>query len=247
MSHCSSRALELTRLLYTLSLLISSGIGFGICQRLLSQLSYAHPPDSDPQFRAALAPDVFSGREHELEVAPAEGVTLVLACRSLKRAEGARTKLYGLLDLELEKRRKLHGQDAHAIKFRRNVKIELLELDLAQVGSVFKAADELRRSWVVLPTIHPPSHPSVSSLKIDTHPPSHLRHTATPTYPTSSATPASPPSPGSITSVPPGRCSSRASSSARACPASRSRTSANAAPTASGGCGSAMCSRILRW
>lgn len=64
-----------------------------------------------------------------------------MACRSVKRAEVARKFLYNFLDQHIARLEKGRGAkyDGHADKVRKNVKIEIEELDLASVRSVEKA------------------------------------------------------------------------------------------------------------
>lgn len=116
-----------------------SGVGFGVCKRLLFQLSYAHPPDSEPEFVNLLDRSSLGS----LHVSPCSGLTLVLACRSLSKAEVARKELYAALDEELATRKRQPGYDGHGDLFRANVKINVQYIDMASMGSVFAAAKEL--------------------------------------------------------------------------------------------------------
>jgi 3-keto steroid reductase len=118
-----------------------SGVGYGICERLLEQLSYARPPDATPQLRAVLDAAALADVPTP---PPADGLTLVLACRSLGRADAARTTLLRGLDAALAAR----GPDAHAQRFRANLRIELQYVDMAAMRSVFDAAAELCRKCV---------------------------------------------------------------------------------------------------
>jgi 3-keto steroid reductase len=67
-----------------------------------------------------------------------QGLTLIMACRSTKRAEVARTKLYSHLDAHIEHQKKLPGYDGHADTFRSNLKIEIQYLDLAIIQSILR-------------------------------------------------------------------------------------------------------------
>ncbi|KAH9921834.1 hypothetical protein B0H21DRAFT_766557, partial [Amylocystis lapponica] len=70
-------------------------VGFGICHRLLFQLSQPNPPDAAPIaiFRSAETPS-----EHDAAFGSAPPpTTIIMACRNRARAETARTKLYALL------------------------------------------------------------------------------------------------------------------------------------------------------
>lgn len=119
----------------------NGGVGFGICKRLLLQLSHAHPPDAEPVLIPGLDRASLSGARST----PCTGVTLILACRSVKRAEVAREQLYTALDEELERRMRAPGYDGHGQVFRPNVKIEVQYLDLASMSTVFAAATQLSK------------------------------------------------------------------------------------------------------
>lgn len=112
------------------------GVGFGICQRLLFQLSQAHPTDALPQ---AFAPDT---QTTEIPTTY-NGLTLIMACRSEKRAAEARAKLLRLFNAHVEILRKSPNYDGHAHKFRENFDIQFHYLDLASIVSVFRFAEEL--------------------------------------------------------------------------------------------------------
>jgi 3-keto steroid reductase len=121
-----------------------SGVGFGICHRLILQLSNAHPEDAQLQ----LASVVDTNDLGDITFDPCEGLTLVMACRSISRAEKARTELYGLLDEDLARRKATGTYDSHAKRFRENLHIELQQLDLASMTSVFRAAGEISQRCV---------------------------------------------------------------------------------------------------
>jgi hypothetical protein len=73
-----------------------------------------------------------------------------MACRSTKRAEVARKKLYCLLDAHIEKQRRQSDYDGHAHEFRRNLNIQIHYIDLAVVSTVFRFAEELLQQSVHL-------------------------------------------------------------------------------------------------
>ena len=122
------------------------GIGFSICHRLLIQLSYRNPPDTLPQ------PEVLK-RAHideqlkdvEQEYSGCEGLTVIMACRNAGKAESARKELLQLLDEDIAQRKKRPDYDGWAEKFRENVQIDVGQLDLASMSSVFKFAEEVKR------------------------------------------------------------------------------------------------------
>ncbi|KAK7049730.1 3-keto-steroid reductase [Paramarasmius palmivorus] len=104
----------------------NGGVGFGICQRLLYQLSQSTPSD------LLLGPH---GESVDFDF-PCEGLTLIMACRSKKRAQAARDQLFSLLDTFILNLRKQPGYDGHADAFRKNVQIDIHELDLGMLKSV---------------------------------------------------------------------------------------------------------------
>jgi 3-keto steroid reductase len=112
-------------------------VGFGICQRLLFQLCEKDPQDARPQ---SFSPDANYDLPPECD-----GLTLIMACRSTKRAEEARTLLLSLFDSHIDKLRKQPGYDGHAHEFRKNVNIEIHALDLASISSVFRFAEGMSR------------------------------------------------------------------------------------------------------
>ncbi|KAF7331832.1 hypothetical protein MKEN_00063300 [Mycena kentingensis (nom. inval.)] len=117
----------------------NGGVGFGICKRLLLQLSTENPPDSWPQQWATRSthPDV------ALEPPTANGLTLILACRSVARAEAARDDLYHQLDAHIKLLRKHKEYDGYADEFRHNLTIEVEQVDLARLDTVFAFAQRV--------------------------------------------------------------------------------------------------------
>ncbi|KAH0839589.1 NAD(P)-binding protein [Lanmaoa asiatica] len=113
----------------------NSGVGFGICHRLLFQLST-------------------SGRDsvsNELEL-NCDGLTLILACRSKQRADAARAKLYDIADEQVRRAKCSPDYDGHAEIFRKNLHIAIHIIDLADIQSVLHFADEIAQKWVPLHT-----------------------------------------------------------------------------------------------
>ncbi|CAE6471419.1 unnamed protein product [Rhizoctonia solani] len=108
----------------------NSGVGFGVCQRLLVQFSQKSPPDASPK---AQKRRITSTEDETSPFLPADGLTLILACRSTQRAETARSNLFKHIDDELAKRDTPHGRS-----FRKNLDIEIVKLDLSSVESVFE-------------------------------------------------------------------------------------------------------------
>ncbi|KAF9076702.1 hypothetical protein BDP27DRAFT_1313759 [Rhodocollybia butyracea] len=125
----------------------NSGVGFGICQRLLCQLSERTP--SDTLIKPLELPgnsynEIHKADQFEL---PCEGITLIMACRSIQRAEIARTKLLQILDKHIEMLRNAPNYDGHAASFRRNVKIAIHSIDLSSLKSIPKFVQELQNRY----------------------------------------------------------------------------------------------------
>lgn len=120
---------------------VASGVGFGICHRLLVQLSYPNPPDARPFFHVnpqdAVDRPSTSGILDEYTFDPKAGVTIIMACRDPRRAQDAQAQLYRLLDQHIAKFKPGSDEKRHATTFREGVKLELEMLDLASVQSVF--------------------------------------------------------------------------------------------------------------
>ncbi|KAG5353630.1 hypothetical protein C0989_004311 [Termitomyces sp. Mn162] len=70
-----------------------------------------------------------------------------MACRSMTRAEAARTNLLGLLDSYINRLQKEPGYDGYAHSFRKNVIIDIVCIDLAMISTVFKFADEVTNKY----------------------------------------------------------------------------------------------------
>ncbi|KAF5372003.1 hypothetical protein D9615_008107 [Tricholomella constricta] len=114
----------------------NGGVGFGICQRLLFQFCNPNPTDALPQSFAV------DSDTSDLPV-ECDGLTLIMACRSVKRAEAARTKLLALLDAYISRLKRKPNYDGHAHAFRKNLIIDIVSVDLAMISTVFKFADEV--------------------------------------------------------------------------------------------------------
>lgn len=121
----------------------SSGVGFAICQRLLTQLSYSSPPDVASREDSHQAPPLYP-------FTPTKSFTLILACRSPERASAARQRLLTFIDAEVARQRKIPGYIGHADDFRRGLSIDCLLLDLTSMESVFKFAKEARQRYSFL-------------------------------------------------------------------------------------------------
>ncbi|KAI0820494.1 hypothetical protein BC628DRAFT_1422829 [Trametes gibbosa] len=111
----------------------NGGVGFGICHRLLVQLSSLHPSDAQPHFN--FRRDKALGMK-AAQRSPDAGVTIIMACRDPKRAQDARDKLYGLLDEHIAKIEPGTEERLYAVAFRKSVRLDVEKLDLSSVKSV---------------------------------------------------------------------------------------------------------------
>ncbi|EJD00851.1 uncharacterized protein FOMMEDRAFT_21336 [Fomitiporia mediterranea MF3/22] len=128
----------------------NAGVGYAICQRLLLQLAQRLPSDGLPQRSIARSISIDEAAEIDLEdFAECEGITLILACRSVSKAEQARKEFVALLDNEVEKiKRTKGGADAnHAQSFRDNVDLVVQRIDLASAESVFSFARAINSKY----------------------------------------------------------------------------------------------------
>ncbi|KAF8803954.1 3-keto sterol reductase [Phlegmacium glaucopus] len=117
----------------------NSGVGFGICQRLLFQLCQPNPPDALPQ---PFASDI---KLNERGPAVYKGITLIMACRNRKRAEAARTKLLLWLEDQVSMLSSRPDDNGHARTFHAQCDVQIHELDLALISSVLSFAATMRQ------------------------------------------------------------------------------------------------------
>lgn len=110
---------------------------------MLVHLSQKCPPDAEPQFKS-----VFPSKAPQ-DTAPTalyDGLTLILACRSEKKAQEARFKLLQKLDRHVAVEKQKPGYDGHAERFRENLQIAFHQVDMSRAHSVFKFCGELSRT-----------------------------------------------------------------------------------------------------
>ncbi|KZT66193.1 hypothetical protein DAEQUDRAFT_695988 [Daedalea quercina L-15889] len=119
----------------------NGGIGFGTCHRLLVQLSQRHPPDAQPYFTSVLPSN------EQSPVEPTCDLTIIMACRSVQRAEEARQKLYNLLDTHINTIPSNTPEYDYATEFRMNVRLEIHRLDLSVIRSVLDFSKELLQKY----------------------------------------------------------------------------------------------------
>ena len=72
-----------------------------------------------------------------------QGLTLIMACRNVKKAEVARQSLYKKLDAHIIRQKQLSEYNGLAEQLRENLRIEIHSLDLAVIQSVFDFAAEI--------------------------------------------------------------------------------------------------------
>jgi len=126
---------------------ISSGVGFGICQRLLSNfLGLEQPVDSLPQALAT------PGDTLPCQYTPCTSLTIIMACRSKKAGEGAREKLLKKLDEDIKYRSKTGTpeQRTRYNKFRETVRLDIMPLELSYSSSVLDFCDMVQQRYVTL-------------------------------------------------------------------------------------------------
>ena len=126
-----------------------SGIGFGICHRLLHNVlqNSTTPDDAGPVFPRSGAEGESQGIEY-----PCDGLTLIMACRSRQRAENARKKLLKMFEDDVAQfllgssGREAETERRRVEKFCENLVVEVHLLDLASVKSTLAFADEVTRT-----------------------------------------------------------------------------------------------------
>ncbi|KAF8164871.1 3-keto sterol reductase [Crassisporium funariophilum] len=117
----------------------NGGVGFGICQRLLLQLCQPNPPDALPQLFASNIKKEGKGP------ATYTGVTMILACRNMKRADKARTKLLHWFEEHVDELSQRPEDDGYATAFLANCEVQIRQLDLASIQSVLEFAATMRK------------------------------------------------------------------------------------------------------
>lgn len=123
---------------------IYSGVGFGACERLLEQLSSEHQTDANPQFNIPVeSKDVPDERPQW------SGLTLIMVCRNMQKAEAARGKLLSYLDQILKARTANGAPDEYGQNFRENLVIEIEKCDFTSVKSVVDCARGMRLKSVL--------------------------------------------------------------------------------------------------
>jgi 3-keto steroid reductase len=116
-----------------------SGVGFGACQRLLEQLSSEQQSDANPQFDIPVeSKDVPDERPQW------SGLTLIMVCRNVEKAEAARDKLLSYLNRILGARRAKGIPDEYGQNFRQNLVIEIEKCDFTSIKSVVVCARGMR-------------------------------------------------------------------------------------------------------
>ena len=115
-------------------------MGYGICQRLLVQLTSQIPSDSLPQdFEDAS----LSGQPQKYT-----GLTLIMACRSVSRAQKARNELLQFFDSHIQQIQSSAEYDGHAEEFKKNLSVEVEYVDLASIKTVLEFAKRVNQKYV---------------------------------------------------------------------------------------------------
>ena len=120
---------------------LCSGVGFGICRRLLCNLAQNSSEDARPLFP-------LSGTTDATDIPyPCAGLTLIMACRNRQRAEVARKQLLEQFEKDIAPLcRSTPGEAERVAAFRKNLVIAIHSLDLASVQSTLAFADEVART-----------------------------------------------------------------------------------------------------
>ena len=125
---------------------ISSGVGFGICQRLLSNfLGLEQPVDSLPQALAT------PGDTVPCQYAPCTSLTIIMACRSKRAGEEARENLFKKLDEDIKYRSKkgTPEQRTRYNQFRERVRLDIRPLELSHSSSVLDFCELVQQQHVI--------------------------------------------------------------------------------------------------
>lgn len=125
---------------------IPSGVGFGICQRLLSNfLGLEQPVDSLPQALAT------PGDNLPCPYVPCARLTIVMGCRSRKYGGDARKKLLKELDenIEYQCKKATPEQRTRYRRFRETVQLDILPLELSHSSSALDFCDAVQQRYVI--------------------------------------------------------------------------------------------------
>ena len=109
----------------------------------MDQLSSEHQTDANPQFDIPV-----ESKDTPDERPRWSGLTLIMVCRNMQKAEAARGKLLSSLDRILGTRRAKGIADEHGQNFRENLVIEIEKCDFVSVTSVIDCARGMRTKSV---------------------------------------------------------------------------------------------------
>ena len=118
-------------------------MGVGACERLLEQFSSEHQTDANPQFDIPVESKDVPGDRPQWS-----GLTLIMVCRNMQKAEAARGKLLSCLDRILEARRAKGVANEYGQNFSQNLAIEIEKCDFTSVKSVVDCARGMRAKSV---------------------------------------------------------------------------------------------------
>jgi 3-keto steroid reductase len=111
----------------------NTGVGLGFCERLLHQFINGHTSATFPN-----APTDFPGNSY----ISCSKLTLLLACRNLGRAQRAKSRLLEYVGNQVQSRTGSSWE--RATSFRDSLEINILEVDLMRLDTVFQLGKELR-------------------------------------------------------------------------------------------------------
>ncbi|KAI9436551.1 hypothetical protein F5148DRAFT_1294528 [Russula earlei] len=106
---------------------------------------------------------------------PCAGLTLIMACRSRRRAEAARTQLLELFESDVARLRGATDTAERVAAFRANLVVAIHTLDLALVQSTLAFADEVARTY---PYVSHLNILELDLLDLVTNPSYDVQHTA---------------------------------------------------------------------
>ncbi|KAG8834893.1 hypothetical protein FRC17_006440 [Serendipita sp. 399] len=120
----------------------NGGVGYGICQRLVINFCEDVAQDSLPQ------PSATPGNPAPCDFTANNGLTLIMACRSVERAVTARESLLKFLDEYISRQKHQENVSiSRMLEFRKNLKVDLLSLDLANTTKTLEFCEEVTRRY----------------------------------------------------------------------------------------------------
>ncbi|KZT41237.1 hypothetical protein SISSUDRAFT_1017743 [Sistotremastrum suecicum HHB10207 ss-3] len=124
----------------------TSGVGYGICERLLSQLCSSTPPDINALQLDSTDTRTYTPLHNGLQF-PCEALTLVLACIPLSDGEKTKERFLKSLDLRIQKMKRRKDYDGQAERFRENLCIEPIYCNLLDIKSIFRCTALIKQKF----------------------------------------------------------------------------------------------------